>query len=441
MAKSDKGKPVDSGVGVLEFRIGSCLSSPTKRMVADLEDIALQCRRIRNTAIRWIIRYWEDNPTILPAGKNLISNEAMVLLSKYVISKYPNIGSALTYYCIREVISNLAARMPYTHKGKASRRWKAIMDCETNVTSFDRSDTIPLHNQTIRLCYDGVMEGSLNGPVAKEVFACGKNSSVVACQVFSRKSGRKPNLIFRVETRQKSYGDRIILKRVARGEWKLRDSIIFYKEGKGKGRSKLKGINKTTGKKKRRKRRRPKEDFKYNGAWFFQMRYVQPRVKLGLDVNRTAEINLLPGNSDRPFEIRIEEAIWKLGAAKGLMYDINNYKARRLAMRRHSQRGHGRQRIERDIRKVTRRVRDLMDNFTKDLINEIVKFCKRFDCGKIKFTMPSKRQKANSWFETNNIDFFWTGFESRLRQKMHHYYIEMVEDEKKPKKVRVKAAV
>lgn len=418
MAKSDENQPVDSGVGLLEVRLGACLSSPSRRMVADLDDTAQQCMTIRNAALRWWQRWREDNPTWEPVKKELLPSEVSNLMRAAMVSAHPGVGSSIVTQCIGNVTDNLLSRMPWNHHGKARYRWQAILWHEVNASTF-QEQVIPLHNSTLRLCYVGEMAGAQKGPVATQVLECGQSSAVAAFQLFSKNSGRdSTNVIARIEARQLTPGNRLVLRRVALGEWKMRDSSIVYKEGKARGKQRRKA--------------------KHNGAWFLQLCYHQPRVLFGLNKDRVATLDPQLPSGSRPFIIRAGGSTRFLSRATPMMVaETHRLAVRRAHLRKrypvrgHGPRGHGRQRFERDNRPLTRAIRDLAERFIDGMVAEVVQFCKDQDCGTVCYYEPAVQSRTRYWFAGHDVYFDWTSFWTKLQQKCWHHGIELNKERKK----------
>ena len=65
MAAKAKGA-LETTTGVIEMKLGFCLTAPTKRAAADLHDLAHQCNVVRNGVTRAWERWHEDNPDYQP---------------------------------------------------------------------------------------------------------------------------------------------------------------------------------------------------------------------------------------------------------------------------------------------------------------------------------------------------------------------------------------
>ncbi|HYE16835.1 MAG TPA: hypothetical protein VEA69_00200 [Tepidisphaeraceae bacterium] len=470
MAKSDRKQPVDSGVGLLEVRLGAALSCPTRRLVADLEHVGLQVARAKTAMVRAFERWHEDHPGYDPGAVTRKDGAPCLLRGRprpvnqplparmpverelkcrkckgtgalsaapcpscdgrgskswidpatwlYHVGRRasPDVDATVMASCSKAVWAALQAELPWNHHGASAYRWQAIVNHEAGPGEVERtvyrSLAVPAPNSQTVLGYVGAVSRELPAKDARRVADCSASSAVARFCLFSEESGRGTrDAIVRVEARQLTPGNRNVLRRVASGEWKMRDSALVYKEGKGRGKS-------------RRKAKR-------NGAWFLQLCYHQPRVNLGLDPNREAVVEALPPDAGKPFRVECGPACWGLGAAAMLEREALRLDARRRALRErfavtgHGRRGHGRQRVERDIRPITRAVRDLVERFIDGLVAEVVRFCVRFNAGSVLYREPGVRGRERSWFAGKGLFFDWTNFWMKLSQKCAHHGIEL----------------
>jgi len=229
----------------------------------------------------------------------------------------------------------------------------------------------------------------------------GKSSAVIALQLFSRPSGRSLNAFCRIETRQLPAGKRKILRRLARGEWEIRDSVLTYKEKQQ--------------------------------AWFFQLTCKQPFESLGLDRERVAVLKLADKEQDQPFILTMgdDAPTWHLGF-RVLEREYGNINMRRRNLRGKyrvagsGRKGHGRRRIEYRIRSITHQAHDLMERFTDHVVADVMKFCVRHDCGTVDYSEPALMTRAKSWFAARNIPYDWTRLLSQLNQKCTRHQIVLL---------------
>jgi hypothetical protein len=428
-------EPKASGVGILEIRLGCCLSEPTKAMAADLHHLSQRCSQVANAMLKkWLV--WHDqnpnyepqqltsrgNPKVNAKGEPVLEPAWLPQgLSKYLYrlgsEVAPEIGGTTICQIHKNVTAMLDDKLPRGHEGKAKKRWQGILWNEVNPQTF-RPGTIPIYNQSVRLCYSGCYDSkkvSARSPLGKQILLHGKHQAVVAFQLWSKDSGRaNTNLICRIETRQLSDGNRRILQRIAKGEWKLCDSDLVWKEGR------------------------------YGGWWSFQLTYQQPINQTLLDKERQAVLKPSNAAEEQPFVLEEPGGKkWKIGDSRVLKASYRRLEMRRRIMRERyrdagsAKRGHGRERIEQDIRPITRQIRDMSSHFTKRMVDSVVKFCVRYDCGFLRYEEATLWGRAHGWFAENNLPFDWTLFENLLRQKMT--LLGMSYDKQRVKKAKVGA--
>lgn len=450
---------------VLKIKIGACLTGPTRRLLADLKDTARTCNRARNAMVQsWLRWRWEhpdwtppvrtnedgtpklrrNGQPILdqPAAPRVVTHEGQLgefikvklpgrkkLVNQRVGDKAigvsfgtylyhagravtPNLSTSVCVQLSKDVWGRLTDDLPYNHGGEAQERWEGILKHEVNPDTY-RTTAIPVMNNNAGICYLGhATQGvaKISRPVSVRVQHCGKSSAVLVFPMFSESSGREwKEAIVRLEVRQLSKGNRLVMLRIARGDWKLCDSEIVYRE-KSKG---------------GRKR----------GDWFFMMTYEQPEQDLGLDVKRTATLNLLSSNASHPMQIAAEDAFpWTLGDVGTFTQSWERLENRRLGMRSDysvggpGSKGHGRARYERDINPVTRGARNIAEKFSQGVIAQILKYCIRNNCGRIVYREPTGPLRLASWFSARNVSvpFDWSRFRPNLEHKCKLHKITLV---------------
>lgn len=385
-------KVATTTVGLIELRLGCSLTTTTKRLVTDLNAISESVRCIRNAYVWYWLRWREDHPDFQPDKGELMSSEATKAIYRRLCDENPAVASSIVACCMSRELKALNSAMPYNHTGKARKRWQALLLHEANPPSC-KAGIIPLHNRTIRLCYAGDMFGSVRGPVASKLEAFGQSSFVVALQLFSRTSGRPLNNFVRAEVRQLPAGKRKVLRFIARGdEWKVRDSLLVFKEKEQK--------------------------------WFLQLTYKRPYDDLGLNSEKIATLQLADKDAEQPFVITLGEGepTWNLGF-RILEREYNNLNLRRRHLRTKyrvagsGRRGHGRERVEYRLRKVTHKAHDLMERFTDCLVADAMKFCVRNDAGTIDYREPALQARTRTWFAKRRIQYDWTTLLAKLKQK------------------------
>lgn len=365
-----------------------------------MHHISESVRCIRNSYIRQWIRWREDNADWEPEKGELLSSDAAKAIYRNLCDTYPSVATSIVACCMTRELKALSAKVPKNHAGRAKRQWQAILWNEVNPRNA-RPGIIPLHNQTIRICYDGDMTGPQRGPLGSQLAEFGSSSAVIALQLFSHASGKPTNDFCRLEARQLPAGKRKILRRLARGEWQARDSMLVFKE---------------------------KEQ-----AWFFQLAYKQPIESLGLDPSRVAMLRLEDKAGEQPFILTLgdDAPTWHLGF-RILEREYNNIEGHRKNLRRKyrvagsGRKGHGRARIEYRIRKVTHKGHDLMERFTDHVIADVLKFCIRHDCGTVDYEEPSLAARRRTWFAQRHIPYDWTNLLSKLSQKCTRHQLQLL---------------
>jgi hypothetical protein len=410
--------------------LGSCCTGPTKSMFRDLRRVAIMCNHARNLMVRHWERWHEDHEGFEPEGAEKLSPRDYVKAkyfpgevanTKYTTSMYrvaqeayPMLAGKLLSACQDEVISRLMASMPPIHKrlwGHNAIRAQAILDYEAN-RDTRREWVIPVSKQDSTFCYAGKSAIKLSTHVDAEVHKHGDSGAVVRIPLWSRESNRKQKgIICRVEVRQYrgrgSPGIRKVLKKVAAGEWKMRDSKVVFDEDAG--------------------------------LWKFDLIYTQPKQNLGLDRDRTAVLTANDGNASHPFEIVApNKAKWRLGQAGTYRYQTMRRENKRKRLREEYRlagtgvRAHGRRRWVRDVKKVTRSVRNIAKLFMQKVVAEIIDFCTRYNCGRLLYREPAPDVRDDLWFKSLKLSFDWTAFKSHLTHLCGKYGIQLVEEAKVP---------
>lgn len=405
--------PVEKGVGVIRLKLGASLTGPTKRMAADLEEAAIFCNVARNAAARawqrwredhsewspdpivkrdgtpWLMKGRHPKPQNFPLPKTVVIAEAEKELSGSMLLYYatkkfaPSLGSKIRSVCSQEVWDYLRTKIPHGHAGVASYQWEAVLLAEASLATF-RSMTIPVPAQDLDFAYADV------GPKSLQKLAAG-GQAVIRTPLWSKESGReKRSLVCRLCVGGLPDGQRALLSRILRGEWELCDSELVYRpSGKSRG-------------------------------WYFNIVYKQPRRNLGLDKERVAVLESTGGEATHPFVAHHGDANWTLGHVGLLLNQLRRLEDRRRWLRspdRAGGRGHGVGHFFAHPREITRGVRTLLDSFTKELAAEVVKFCKRHNCGTVDYHEPAVACRGKSWFAAKKVYFDWTRFHSQLKHQ------------------------
>jgi hypothetical protein len=369
---------LETTTGVLEMKLGFCLTSPTKRAVADLHDVAQKCNIVRNGITRHWERWREDHPDWKPEQRRdrkgeakvarkmtvekpwrvkqvkdlLTKNEAIendkgeVLYKDKVIAKFddapvlehpaysqdlenalyhrgtelaPEVGCSIVAQLRSEVLDRLKTRMPYNHPGEAEYRWEGILKYECARDCY-RAISIPAPNSITVVGYEGLISRDISKGLSERLRKLAQSNAIVRLQLFSRESGRA-NLdhVFWIEARQLPRGKKAILRKVVSGEWKLCDSKVVYKRD----------------------------------GWYYQMTYKQPQKSLNLNKNNVATLVMNPASATHPLSIRFTRddgrtITWQLGDANVLLAEYKRLEQRRTALQTRyktassGRKGHGR---------------------------------------------------------------------------------------------------
>ena len=415
---------------VLKLKLGSCLTSPTKRGAADLHEAALLYNRAQTAMVRHWERHCEatlgtvetihckgiPNGRLNPkTGKRTAPSPPreirVLVMPTEIVEQYelpPKFTTEL-YHVGRLLAPRLSPsslslasntilgahvnkRTPWNHRGKARRAWQAILAGEAVRPCF-REKAIGVANKTTTLLYEA-------------------NKATLTFALWSNQSGRKVlSPTWRIETRQLPRGLRKIVRQVATKQWKLCDSeLVWHAPRSRRGR----------------------------GYWAFHMCYERPPYKEKHDAKRIATLKLLGGEGERPFEVAGPDCFpWKVSDTRALLVTYRHLEAVRLARRSKyrdagsGSKGHGRGRIEETIAPVSRAAKALMERYSKACVAEIVRYCIRHDCGTLVFDSPRTKQKAAGWFAQREIPFDWTQFCSRLKYRAWLRGIRVVKDGEK----------
>lgn len=445
---------LESTTGVLEMKLGFCLTGPTKRAIADLHEIAAQCNVVRNGILRHWERWREDHPDwkpeqrrdrkgdakvarkmtvekpwrvkqvkdLLTKGEAVEKEDGAVFHKDKKIAQFedaavlehpafsqdlenemyhkgcelaPPLGCSIVAQLRSEVLDRLKSRMPYNHPGTTEYRWDAILKYECARDCY-RAISIPAPNSITVVGYDGLLSRDVSKGVTERLRNLAKSNAIVRLQLFSRESGRK-NLdhVFWIEARQLPRGKKAILRRVVSGEWKLCDSKVVYKRD----------------------------------GWYYQMTYKQPQKSLNLNPQNVAKLVMNPASCSHPLSIQLRRQdgrliTWQLGDANVLLAEYKRLELRRTAIQTRyktassGRKGHGRQRAYRSQKPITRKLNDLQEVFTNYVIASIIKFCTRHDCGMVVYKEPSLFLREFSWFaKRGKITYNWTSLANKLKHK------------------------
>lgn len=455
--KKSPPKPLEETTGVIKIRLGMCLTGPTNRMLKDLWEIGTQCCRAQTAMVRAWERWREDHPDWEPdqvarvktsedgsevraplffKGRPLLQNDPLprdqesrdryfggkapeTWLYHVGTRQCPEVSADLISQCSQLVWKSLKAKCPHNHEGISAYRWQAVLNLEDGRPEVDRQiyrqRTIAVPSAGLILGYGrtaglppDVAAGGKGSPgIVARVRNYAASSCVIRFPLFSNKSGRLvKDVICRLEVRQLSGGNRELLRRLASQTpgWEIGGSKLVYRESSGRQR---KGRGR--------------------GAWFLHLTYTQPQKGFTLNPNRKAVLEMLPGDGPAPFRISAPESpTWTAGKSEAAVYFSKHLADRKRYLQRTYRdrpgaNGYGRGRMFRDTKPLTAEQRNLADRYQRQVVADIVRYMRRFNCGVLVFKMPSMFVRNKSWFESNDLHWDWTQFESKLKhQRVKH---------------------
>lgn len=428
--------------GLLEIQLVASRSGPTKRLMADLHDVAAMLDRARNAMVMaWLRWRWEHQDWSAPVvlgkdGKTKLRKNGQPIVDKSgyapkrVLFDYtlPNGGPGAgtpcgegegvtfptyLYHCGRvvartvygslfamlsgEVVSNLTTNVSHNHGGKYLHRWQAILDNAEQIPTF-RNGTIPVPNNSAGFVYCG--HGTGGQAKSADLHKHGNAAAAIQIPLFSRESGRKvvsPIATLRIGSM--SPGNRLVMQRIARGEWKWSDSRLVFKKDR----------------------------------WQIQFTYKQPSRSLGLDQSRVATLWPTFGTEHRPFVVESKDANrhWFVGNGTMMKVAVERVEARRKGIRNtyrfavSGMKGHGRKRMEMRLRPTSKRAWNLQRQFVRQLVNEVVKFCRSNNCGTVVYREPYLGTRDSLWLALNKAPCDWTSLMSDLSNTMRYYGIKL----------------
>ena len=466
---------------VLTVKLGSCLTGPTKAMVRDLREVANQCNAIRNLAERWLYEHAErtidfccdnygamsaeDTVTLLSAPneikrielklsgkarkrkpkplkngkprkekteqelradvvrlrksledlraaaaasrakkligiarverrKELIEKlslaNAVELKNMYkpsMVDLFPHVSSALVSACCQDVTQRAAMAAPWKDNSGVKRRvplkrWQAVMlgECNQNNWSALRVPILAGMN-----CVSKLRHNEFHGDYELDF------------PLWSKQSPREHKRCrVRLLVREHSDGNRHLVQRIANEPKTLfKDSELIYDHDKR--------------------------------FWQLNLTYETPNYP-PRDRSRVAELLMAPNTSTKgPLVImRDEGRPWWCGRNGKYIVRLEEFrtiKKKVVGLRyrdaeRDSLDGHGRGRVYDAARAQTRACRDANIRFRRELLRDVVKFCKLNGIGTLVYREPSIPLRDASWFALNGVGFAWSMFSPALVAKL-----------------------
>jgi len=379
--------------GILEVKLGRPLQMPQRRFVKLLEQAIRDCCKVRNAAITdWLMFRrqhpdWKPGDPYKPPPRRIArakkatsgtSNDPPTGPREYMsralyqlgTTVAPNLAGIVVSACVQEVNAKLRSKMPYDHDGVARYVWDAILKSEISLPTW-RGGRIPCLRSGLRITYtDDRCEARF--PLLSKLSGYKRISPVV-----------------RLDAADLKAGNRRILKAMASGEKRIGDSQIVER----------------------------------NGKWFLQLCYDVPVSAAGVDGERV--LTLVPAGLDDKWPFTLlwlneagEQKKWGIGNAKPLIAEYRRVQARRRAIRYRYRdgagSGHGKGRFYRNIKPMSRAVKDMCSRFVKLTISDIVSFAIRVNCGSLLYREPTMPLRGHGWFAMHDMPFEWANFEARL---------------------------
>ena len=437
--------------GLIEIPIGTSRTGPMKRLAADLHDAADQLNRARNAMVRAWLRWREDHPDWQPPpmlgedGKPKLTRkgeplficpmhpvhvaadgsigeweqrevegrvrQAWFRLSDGVAGTgfetylyhagrrvAPTVASSLISIAAKEVLANLKTNILHHHGGKFRERWQAILANAEQAPTF-MGDVLPVPNTSSMFGYAGVFlaRKSVSKGDKKLTEYWGKSDAVLCFPLWSDASGRATRCpIVSLKVGPLSPGNRQLLKRIALGELKFRDSKLVHKKGR----------------------------------WLAQLLFERPMIALGLTVDRVATLWPQLPEADRPFRIEFAEKHWLCGSGAWLAAEYQRLDVRRKRIRARYKiassgvKGPGRKRFEARLKPWARITKDRQRDFTWRLVAEVVRFCRANDCGSVLYREPTIGIRPSLWLGKRDVPYDWTTLSTDLSHKLREYGIE-----------------
>ena len=407
------------------LKLGRCLNAPTKRMLRDFRETAIQCNQMRTLGVRWLMDTCEKSIEYdlgkLTGLERIAQREKIIVeLSKlffpsdnprkprkipkkpdtrkplvhgkylnkpYLTGLFPQVSSAVVASCAQDCTQMVSTKMPWGSESKAQRVWQGILLGDVSYPRF-ATGVIPVpagKNQVATITWQ-------------------PSGLVLDFPLFSRGSGRKNQRVqCLIETRQLSEGNRRLIQQIVRQPQELfRDSQLVFK--------KRRGDRKTT--------------------WYLAMSYVPPWAVEPMPEDRLASLMLCgPGADQRaPFKI-VREGLrdWTVGgkSAKFIAYKEDYWWRLRkvLALRyrdtqRHTRNGRGREEFFRKIQPHTLALKDARTRYRREVFDEIVKYCRRERIGTLEYWEPGSGLRKGTWFSRRGLPFAWQQFRLLLVAKL-----------------------
>lgn len=359
-----------------------------------LEHIANLCRRGRNVAIEdWLLR---------ERGKPESPKQARSSTKIYhaITEAVPELSGTVASCLASQTWNNLKAKVDWRKRDESMpTRADAILAHEER-PPWSTADVIPVPNKNIRIEFGDELALTIRNVLSKQ-----------------------PPLKLFVSLKGMSTGRKRIIRTCLENASKLED---LRKEREAKGLE--------SGKKKTRQECMP------DAMMLSDSEIVKKMVRNGSEVwslyfcasannkpvNGDTNVTLAPllnrqaSKTDRPFRVTFAAGgSWDVGDGRYLWGQSQRIDGNRKLIgycyTNGNMRGHGRQKINKLVRKRVLQLKNVRNEFRRRLIRDVIKQCEREQAGVIYYREPTDPVKTKTWFATVGLEFDWTRFLGDLK--------------------------
>lgn len=483
-----KKKPVVQCTGSIDIPLGACLTMPTKRLIADLREIARLCNVAKNAMIKFWLRWHEDNPDYKPQGMTSHGVPVMAYrkidaapearFGKPVLkgtgkSKYFESATEDRQYLKREnVATGKVSHLEFGGDAKLEPAWmpqhlRKLMYCrgaevaptlyvsivkaalfkevEDNLkakTPYNHTGRAKFQHEAIRMHERQVTtfreleipipngsgaicyEGRMNRELSTGIDARMLEIGKASCIV------RFP-LFSREAGRETTDAIcRLEIGGLSEGNKSLLRRIASRQDGWVMNDSTIVAKDVPVNPKKLKGQKGKKS--RMEQRWYLRLIYKQPRKSLGLDPENVAELTLGRPDCNSPFQMSFGDVVKDVWCGVPIIQESIRLETRRKVMRyrrghgNDKARGHGRGAVLAVLRPYERSGEDMAKRYQWELVKKIIEwFCVRNNCGTILYREPDMSLRPKSFFAQHKLDFNWTAFLNRLGSHAHLYGIAL----------------
>lgn len=345
----------------------------------NLEEIAAFCRKGTNAAVEnWLLRHRGLPETEKQANPNKTNGKALhpeTKLYHAVTYAVPELSGDIAACLASKVWANLNSKLAWPRRvgdesAKPRKRADAILDYEDR-PPFTTAAAIPAPNKNTRIEFMDAMTFTVRNVLKKQ-----------------------PPLVLPISLKGFPAGKKRIIRQIIDGETKLSDSQVVQKTNRN---------GKT--------------------AWFF---FLSVKIPQPMRLDSDRKVVLLPKTepgerqSDRPFQLNLPNGgCWYAGDGRYLLAQTMRLTGLRKMIgyryRNGNGAGHGRKKVDRAVSLRSQQLRNVRDEFRRQLVNDIVRQCERHQAGTLVYREPTGPAKRKCWFERNELEFDWTRFLNDLK--------------------------